>query len=201
MSATRTIASNCLQRLGARMFAVFILEPVSDRRSGPDHLKKVAADPWGIWVGRGTSQTGCTAVCGDRSGPSPPGTGEKQDPHSLITKPYRIVLFWSTTAFAAWETPFSRNCQREGRRRMVALGLDWTRLGWPERTGQEQPDRRAHPLFGGLHLHRRSERRHAVSVTDDDVEKHLSRDAWCRRRPARLAPPDDQRSARSWRRP
>src|SRR6185312_14234647 len=58
-----------------------------------------------------------------------------------------------------------------------SLGDGLNAARWPKRTGQEQPDRRAHAFFGGLHFQRRSERRHAVRVTDDHVEKDLRRDA------------------------
>jgi hypothetical protein len=46
MIATRTIASNCLQFLGARIFAVSILTHVY-RRMGRIVLNRFAADPFG----------------------------------------------------------------------------------------------------------------------------------------------------------
>jgi hypothetical protein len=57
--------------------------------------KESAADPLEVYGSAAERRKrGCTAVCGDRSGASPAGTGE-QDPHFAYNKtiPYRFVLF------------------------------------------------------------------------------------------------------------
>jgi len=60
-------------------------------------LYKSAADPLEAYGSAAERRKrGCTAVCGDRSGTSPRRDQWKREPASLITKPYRIVLFWST---------------------------------------------------------------------------------------------------------
>jgi len=45
---------------------------------GPDRLEESAADPLEVYGSAAERRKrGCTAVCGDRSGASPAGTGER----------------------------------------------------------------------------------------------------------------------------
>jgi len=77
------------------MLAVSILEPVSAGEGGRIVSKESAADPLEAYGSAAERRKrGCTAVCGDRSGAGPAGTGEKQDPHFAYNKtiPYRFVL-------------------------------------------------------------------------------------------------------------
>src|SRR5205823_1052616 len=70
------------------------LEPVSAGARAGSSRKKTRPTPWRYGSAAKRRKRGRTAACGDRSGASPTGTGSWTRT-SLITKPYRIVLFWS----------------------------------------------------------------------------------------------------------
>src|SRR5213594_1941219 len=123
MIATRAAASNCLQHLGACMLAVSILEPVSAGEGAGSSRRKRGRPFGGIRAGRGTSQTYRRLR---RSKRREPRWDWKAGPAPRYNKtiPYRFVLVKYAPIRNAREIPFSRNCQREGRRRTVPLGVD-----------------------------------------------------------------------------
>src|SRR6266545_8143864 len=179
MTATRAAASNCLQHLGARMLAVSILEPVSaGGRAGSSHTTR--GRPFWRHTGRPRSvANGAVPPFAAVEAASPTGTSESRNPHFAYNKtiPYRFVMVKNASMRYARETSVLTELSAGRAPPNGSLGDGLNAARWPKRTGQKQPDRQAHALFGGLHLQRRSERRHAVRVTDDHVEKDLSRGA------------------------
>src|SRR6185295_827513 len=94
MIATRTIASNCLQHLGARMFAVSILEPVSNGGGAGSSQRKRGRPLGGIGSAAERRKRAVPPFAAIEAERAPAGTTEGGNPHFACNKtiPCRFVL-------------------------------------------------------------------------------------------------------------